>query len=70
MDKKSCNIKKKPTILISSNDENTNESQIEKEELTLKHVYSVKNLKTSSTHFDFDPNNIVVIASTRKQKKL
>lgn len=70
MDKKSCNIKKKSTILISSNDENTNESQIEKEELTLKHVYSVKNLKISSTHFDFDPNNIAAIASTRKQKKL
>lgn len=62
--------KKNLTLKVPSTEAKSNDGQTEDDDFVLKPVYSAKNLRKSSTHFDFDQNNIAACSNTRKQKKL
>lgn len=62
--------KKNLIILIPSSDEKSRNGQNDLEELILKPTYSVKNIRNSNSHFDFEQSNPVVTSHARKQDKL
>lgn len=61
--------KKNLIIIVPSPDQNSSKGHNQEDQLILKPTYSVKNMRKSS-HFDFEPNNIAVVAQARRQQKL
>lgn len=62
--------KKNITLNVPCIETKSNQGQTEDDDIVLKPVYSAKNLRKSSSHFSFDPNNIAVCTNARKHKKL